>query len=119
LQTWQFRDSREDKMTVFNSALAAAALLAAGLKATAQTSVPPQLAETVTGRSDANKIVCKKEEKIGSRLGGKKVCMTVADWQARQAADRDLLERVQSGTKPACSNDPGECGLGFGPMGPH
>jgi hypothetical protein len=56
-------------------------------------------------RGDPNKIVCQKEETIGTRLGAKKVCMTVAEWQARQAADRDQTERVQSGTR-VCANPP-------------
>ncbi|HEU4809815.1 MAG TPA: hypothetical protein VFS69_04065, partial [Sphingomicrobium sp.] len=62
---------------------------------------PPQ------AKSDADKIVCQKEEKIGTRLGAKKVCMTVAEWEARKAADRDQLERTQSGARAPCSNDGG------------
>lgn len=69
--------------------------------------------------SDANKLVCQKEETIGSRLGGKKVCLTVSQWKERQAADKDLLERVQSGVHPPCSADPGQCGTAFGPNAPH
>lgn len=56
-------------------------------------------------KGDANKIVCQKEETIGTRLGGKKVCLTVAEWQARQHADREQTERVQSGAR-TCANPP-------------
>lgn len=54
---------------------------------------------------DANKIVCEKEETIGTRLGAKKVCLTVAEWQARAKDDRDQTERVQSGAR-VCANPP-------------
>lgn len=53
---------------------------------------PPQ------AKSDADKIICQKEEKIGTRLGAKKVCMTVAEWAALRAADRERTEQIQAGT---------------------
>lgn len=59
-------------------------------------------------KGDPNRIVCQKEETIGTRLGAKKVCLTVAEWQARQRDDRDQLERVQSGARTRCSSD-GSC----------
>lgn len=48
---------------------------------------------------DADKIVCKKVEKIGSRLAAKKVCLTVREWTARANNDRDETGRIQTGTK--------------------
>ena len=56
-------------------------------------------------RGDPNRIVCEKEETIGTRLGAKKVCLTVAEWEARKSADRDQTERVQGGTR-TCANPP-------------
>jgi hypothetical protein len=56
-------------------------------------------------KGDPNKIICQKEETIGTRLGEKKVCLPVAEWQARQQADRDQTERVQSGAR-TCANPP-------------
>ena len=53
---------------------------------------PPQ------AKSDADRIVCQKEEKIGTRLGAKKVCMTVSEWAALKAADRERTEQIQAGT---------------------
>lgn len=58
-----------------------------------------------TIKGDPNRIVCQKEETIGTRLGGKKICLTIAQWQARQLDDRDQTERVQSGTY-MCANPP-------------
>jgi len=61
----------------------------------------------ITGDSD--KIVCEKEEKIGTRLGATKVCLTVAEWRARHLADRDETERTQQNTRV--------CGEGSCPAG--
>jgi hypothetical protein len=69
-------------------------------------------------KGDPNRIVCQTEETIGTRLGGKKVCLTVSEWQARQAADRDQLESVQAGARTRCSND-GGCPTDVLGHGPH
>ncbi|HWI76237.1 MAG TPA: hypothetical protein VNS53_04045 [Sphingomicrobium sp.] len=70
-----------------------------------------------TMKGDPNRIVCQKEETIGTRLGAKKVCLTVAEWQARQRDDRDQTESVQGGTR-VCANPPCPSeGLSGGP--PH
>jgi hypothetical protein len=77
-------------------------LLAAGVSlavpVAAQTTVQPQVVENTTAKVDVNKIVCQKEQEIGSRLGAKKVCLTVKQWQDRADADRDQTERVQQTT---------------------
>lgn len=77
--------------------LAAAVFLAA-------TAAPAQVTSYETNRpapvkGDADKIVCKKWEKLGSRLAAKKVCLTVREWTARANNDRDETGRIQSGTK--------------------
>jgi hypothetical protein len=69
-------------------------------------------------KGDPNKIVCQREETIGTRLGGKKTCLTISEWQARQAADRDQLESVQAGARTRCSND-GACPTDILGNGPH
>ena len=75
--------------------------------AVAQPTTPYRADRSADSKNDPNKVVCEKEEKIGSRLGGKKVCMTVAEWEARRAADRDQVDRTQSGARAMCSNDGG------------
>lgn len=47
-------------------------------------------------KGDSNKIVCKSEETIGTRLGAKKVCLTVAEWNNLQREQRERTERIQS-----------------------
>lgn len=44
---------------------------------------------------DPNKIVCEREETIGTRLGARAVCKTVAEWQAMTSEQRETVERVQ------------------------
>ncbi len=73
--------------------IAAGASLAA--PAAAQTAVQPQAIVVQTTKSEVNRIVCKKEIPIGSRLGAKKVCLTVKEWHDRADADRDSTERIQ------------------------
>ena len=82
-----------------------AAGVAVAMPAAAQTTVQPQPVQTPTAKSDVDKLICKKQEEIGSRLGAKKVCMTLEQWQARTNDDRDQLERVQQGAKGPSSGD--------------
>ena len=73
--------------------VASAALIAT--PAIAQT--PPQSAPVPipAGQSDVNKIVCERQEEIGSRLKGKKVCLTVQQWREFKNQSRDDVEEMQ------------------------
>jgi predicted secreted protein len=73
-----------------------AALLVA-VPAAAQTAAAPSPAPaTATGSArDLNKIICEKQEVIGSRLATRRVCMTRAEWADRKLQDRQEIERVQ------------------------
>lgn len=51
-----------------------------------------------TDKSDVNRVVCRREEVIGSRLGAKRVCLSVREWQDRVEGDRERLERIQHAT---------------------
>jgi hypothetical protein len=42
-----------------------------------------------------DEVVCQRQEETGSRLGGKRVCMTRRDWQELTRASRDATESVQ------------------------
>jgi hypothetical protein len=74
-------------------------------------SAPAQITSYETNRptvvrGDVDKIVCQKEEKIGTRLGAKKVCLTVSEWQARTKVHREQTERIQMGV---CVPGQGSC----------
>lgn len=48
---------------------------------------------------DPNKVVCEKEDKIGTRLGGERVCHTVAEWNQIHDGVRENVERMQMGVR--------------------
>ena len=62
----------------------------------AQNKLPPEVAKLAKNKSDLNKIVCEKQETIGTRLGSKKVCMTVAQWLEFQNDVKDQMRRVET-----------------------
>lgn len=55
-------------------------------------------------KSDVERIVCKKEETIGSRLAAKKVCMTVSEWRRHADLNREETERAQLNARAPESN---------------
>ena len=54
-----------------------------------------QPVQTNAKKSDVNKLVCKSQETIGSRLGTKKVCLTVQEWKEQADFYRDQTESWQ------------------------
>ncbi len=72
---------------------AGSALAQGGAGAPGQTTAPatpssgPAAASAKPATADPDKqVICKHQEELGSRLGGKRVCMTRAQW-AQQAQD--------------------------------
>jgi len=69
----------------------------------------PVAAQQVASKQDdktrnANaKLICKKEESIGSRLGAKKVCLTADEWKVLAQENREHTEDIQkdSGFRPS------------------
>ena len=80
-------------MKIFAAATAALVLAA---PAVAQTPPAAQSAAPATAKDkDPNRIICERQEEIGTRLGGKKVCKTAAEWQQERQQQRETLEGVQ------------------------
>lgn len=50
-----------------------------------------------TAGNDDQKMVCKNMGETGSRLGGKKVCKTKAQWADEKAQLRNAIDRGQTG----------------------
>lgn len=44
-----------------------------------------------------DKMICKVEQPVGSRLGAKKVCMTSREWKDQEDDNRQALEKIQQG----------------------
>jgi hypothetical protein len=49
-------------------------------------------------KGDADKIVCEKEEKIGTRLGARKLCLTVSEWNERKRNHQERASQIQAAT---------------------
>lgn len=73
-----------------------AAVLALGA-----TSAVAQVSSIETARpagkapQDPNKLICERVEKTGTRLGGRRVCLTAAQWAEQRREQREDLERAQ------------------------
>ncbi|WP_420137272.1 hypothetical protein [Sphingomonas sp.] len=67
--------------------------------------VPAPAATTVAAASKPvparDKMVCRTMQRTGSRLGGKRECMTVAQWDERAKNDRDELDRMSRAAEKA------------------
>ena len=81
------------------------AVAPAAANAQATTSQPQPIVVTGSKGPDANKIVCKSQETIGSRLGAKKVCMTVQEWKEQADFYRDQTETWQRQSPARSSGD--------------
>ena len=71
-------------------------LIAAASPAIAQSPAPqpqPQVAQTA--KDPLDKIVCRTEEGLGSRLNKKRVCMSLRDWKEQADDARNQTERMQ------------------------
>lgn len=44
---------------------------------------------------DPNRIICEKQEVLGSRVATKRVCMTAAEWEIRRREDREAVDKAQ------------------------
>ena len=64
--------------------------------ALAQTSAVA-LADASAEKTELDRIVCERQEQLGSRLGGRKVCKTIREWQEERRVQREETEGVQRG----------------------
>ena len=74
------------------------AVLAASPAAAQITFQTPPTAPPASGAKATNpndKIICEKQEEIGSRLGGRNVRKTAAQWELDRRQQREDTERVQ------------------------
>ena len=68
---------------------------------------PPPPAAAVNGakaKSGLDKVVCRTEDTIGSRVQGHQVCMTVADWAERDKGYKDGARDLQQLANIEASN---------------
>jgi hypothetical protein len=53
-------------------------------------------AEEKKADKDPNRMVCEKQEVVGSRLATKRVCMTAAEWETKRRDERQMIDRSQT-----------------------
>ena len=70
-------------------------LLAAAVPATAQNSHVAPAAQTKAQADPLDRVVCRTEEGLGSRLNKKKVCMSQRDWKEQADDARNATEKMQ------------------------
>ena len=67
------------------------------LTALALTSASSLAAEKSTDRmKDPNRIICKTEQSLESRLKRERRCATAAEWEEMKRAERLVIDRIQS-----------------------
>lgn len=74
--------------------LAVLALLAGAAPVAAQSSSSTPPAPNST-QKDPNRIICERQQEVGSRLASKRVCMTAQQWQEQRQRDREGVEENQ------------------------
>jgi hypothetical protein len=57
--------------------------------------VVPPAAKTEQGKSDMNKVVCRSQETIGSRLERQQVCMTKQQWLSAEQEAKNKVREMQ------------------------
>lgn len=62
--------------------------------APAQTPPPPASAKA---KNPLDKVVCRTEDTMGTRLGGHRVCATVREWQEQAEDNRQAIDKIQQG----------------------
>lgn len=83
--------------------LAMAVLVLLAAPATAQVTSLEAANQPVKIVGDPNRIVCERQESTGTRLGARKVCLTVAEWAEKKREHRETLESIQHfGTSVGC-----------------
>ena len=72
-------------------------MFALAAPAAAQNAVPSQQSAPAAANDKGNpdRIICERQEEIGTRLGGKKVCKTKAQWDEERQQNRDTLDKFQ------------------------
>lgn len=66
-----------------------------GSAAPAAAQAPDAAKQTTAKAKDPARKICQEFKETGSRLAGRRVCMTAADWAAQRQDHRDNVERAQ------------------------
>jgi hypothetical protein len=84
--------------------LCATAAASAGL---AQALADPPARRLREAEGDPNQMVCRSQTETRSRIKGRRICLTRAEWRELQARSRELAGQMQRFKQPICTPDPG------------
>jgi hypothetical protein len=59
---------------------------------------PQQVAAADPKANPLDKMICRYEETVGTRLGKHKVCATLREWKDQQDENRQEMDRIQQTT---------------------
>lgn len=51
--------------------------------------------DTTKANPQSGKLICEKEDSLGSRLNAQKICLTKSQWEERRREQRETLEKFQ------------------------
>lgn len=68
-------------------------IAAVAMPVAAQAPATASQAQPSAKEDPLNKVVCRKEESLGSRLNAKRVCLTVREWKDMQDANREAFDK--------------------------
>lgn len=78
--------------------LSAALAFPATAQITFDDSPPPAASKPSAKKSGLDKTECRVQDSSGTRLGAKKICMTVREWQDWEQLNRDEVIKLQQNT---------------------
>lgn len=52
--------------------------------------------DQVHGTASGEKVICRRDKEIGSRVKAKRICMTAQQWAAKTAEERQFVEQRQA-----------------------
>lgn len=74
------------------------AILSVALVASAFPAMAAAPQNSDSNNKDPNRKVCETVEETGSRLGGRRVCMTAQQWEDQRRSQREDVQRAQQNT---------------------
>ena len=92
------------KSIILTASLLAAAPALAQPAPPAAAPAQPQTASADKSANPLDKIICRTEDTLGSRLKAHKVCATLREWKDQEDENRMEVDRVQQGqgVTPSC-----------------
>ena len=83
------------KFTILTASLLAAAPALAQPAPPAAPALPQQTASADKNADPLNKIICRTEDTLGSRLKAHKVCATLREWKDQEEENRLEMDRIR------------------------